>query len=149
VIRCFRLSAQKYPSNSGFGAARYGGRWNPKGLEVLYASASVSLASLEVLVQFAVLPHDYVLTEIQIPNDVAIVTLDDDDLPEGWDGGTLLSRTQAIGRRWAANRRSAVLSVPSAIISSERNYVINPKHPDFGRIRFLSPVRFRFDPRLK
>ncbi|MBZ5728366.1 MAG: DUF2384 domain-containing protein [Acidobacteriia bacterium] len=53
------------------------------------------------------------------------------------------------GRKWAAAARSAVLSVPSAIVPTERIYVLNPKHPDFERVEFLAAVPFRFDPRLK
>jgi hypothetical protein len=61
------LSSGKYPSNDGTGAALDGGRWNPRGVEVVYAAATASLAALEVLVHFSVLPRDFVLTEIHIP----------------------------------------------------------------------------------
>jgi len=68
VTRVYRLSSRKYPANNGKGAAKYGGRWNPVGTEAIYAAATVALATLEVLVQFAILPKDYVLTEIHIPD---------------------------------------------------------------------------------
>ena len=67
MTRCYRLSSGRYPSNSGKGAAIAGGRWNPVGVEAIYAAATASLAALEVMVGFSVLPRDFVLTEIHIP----------------------------------------------------------------------------------
>jgi RES domain-containing protein len=131
------------------GAALQGGRWNPKGVEVVYAAATVSLAALEVLVQFSTLPRDFVLTEIHIPAAILIESLHEQDLPTDWQAFSPSSTTQEIGRRWAVELRSAVLSVPSAIIPVERNYVLNPSHPDFGQIQFLPSTPFRFDSRLK
>ena len=146
---CFRLSSGAHPSNSGAGASVYGGRWNPLGVEVIYTAATALLAALEVLVHFSVLPRDFVLTEIHIPASVFIQSVSERDLPSDWQSLGLSRSTQKIGRRWTAELRSAILSVPLAIIPSERNYVLNPHHPDFGQIRFLAPAPFRFDPRLK
>jgi RES domain-containing protein len=111
--------------------------------------ATASLAALEVLVHFSVLPRDFVLTEIHIPAAVAIESIDEGHLPADWQALSPSSSTQDIGRRWAVELRSAVLSVPSTIVLTERNYVLNPRHPEFGRIRFLASTLFRFDPRLK
>jgi RES domain-containing protein len=149
VIVCFRLCSSKYRANSGAGAALHGGRWNPKGIEAIYTAATVSLAVLEVIVHFAVLPRDFAVAPIHIPVDIALEVVDAADLPSGWDGCQPSSATQDFGRRWASERRSAVLSVPSAIVASERNYVLNPRHRDFDRIRFLPQAPYRFDPRLK
>lgn len=149
MIHCFRLSSGRFKSNTGTGAARYGGRWNPKGVEAIYTAATISLAALEVLVHFAVLPRDFVLTETIIPSNVAIEHIAPGDLPEGWQRPAPSSATQEIGRRWAVGLKTAAVCVPSTIIPRERIYVINPAHPDFEKIRFLSPVPFQFDPRLK
>lgn len=117
-------------------------------MEAIYASGTTSLAALEVLVHFSVLPRDFVLTEIHIPTSVKIETVRDQDLDPNW---AILSvaHTQEIGLKWASKNSSAVLSVPSSILAGERNYVINPKHPDFAQIQFLPARSFRFDPRLK
>jgi RES domain-containing protein len=143
------LSSGRYPADSGAGAALDGGRWNPKGVEVIYAAATASLAALEVLVHFSVLPRDFVLTEIQVPASVAIESVSDQDLPPNWQTPSTSSVTQEIGRRWAIGLSSAVLSVPSATIPVERNYVLNPRHAEFRLIKFLASTPFRFDPRLK
>jgi RES domain-containing protein len=149
VISCFRLSSGRYPSITGTGAALHGGRWNPAGVEAIYAAATVSLATLETLVHFSVLPRDFVLTEIHIPVRVGIETIQERDLPSDWHTFSPSASTQEIGRKWVVELRSAVLFVPSAITPAERNFVFNPKHPDFRQIKFLPSTPFRFDPRLK
>jgi RES domain-containing protein len=118
-------------------------------VEAIYAANSVALAALEALVHFSVLPRDFVLTEIQIPSAIAIEALDIASLPVDWQTCSPSATTQEVGRKLALELRSAVLSVPSAIVPTDRNYVLNPKHPDFGRIKFLRSTPFRFDPRLK
>lgn len=118
-------------------------------MEAIYAAATPSLATLEILVHFSVLPRDFILSEIQIPADVKIELLPDDKLPPDWDALSPVAATQQFGRRWAEELRTAVLCVPSSILPIERNYVINPRHFDFPRITFLPSTPFRFDPRLK
>lgn len=98
---------------------------------------------------FSVLPRDFVLTEIDIPDETSILRLKISDLPAGWDSEAVTESTQEIGERWTREGRYAVLSVPSTIVPAERNFVINPAHPDFPAIRFSLPSPFRFDSRLK
>jgi len=149
VISVYRLSSARYPATSGAGAAKYGGRWNRIGTQAIYAAQSVSLAALEVLVHYSILPRDFVLTEIQIPDARRVQSLKQDAFPIGWDSETVISATQDIGESWVREGRSAILSVPSSIIPSERNFVLNPAHPAFQKVSFLPPVPFQFDRRLK
>ena len=104
---------------------------------------------LEVLVHFSVLPVNYVLTEIRIPEACAIKYVHDDELPRGWDSLQPSREAQEFGAHWIRESRSPLLSVPSIIVRTERNYLINPAHPDFAGIVFLPPQPFGFDPRLK
>jgi RES domain-containing protein len=144
-----RLSSSRFDANSGAGAALFGGRWNPIGMQAIYAAESRSLAALEVLVHFDVIPRDFVLTEIAIPSEVEILEIQARELPAGWDAELVAAATQEIGSRWASEGRSAVLSVPSSVVHLERNFVINPLHPGFGTILFSPAAPFRFDARLK
>lgn len=147
----YRLSSRKWEAKSGKGAAIEGGRWNSIGVEVIYAASNPSLATLEILVHFSELPENYVLTEIVIPDTIAIEHVAD-ELPVNWDAPAYSSEAQEFGNRWARELRSPVLSVPSSIMSppsTERNFLINPLHPDFAIIEFLPSRPFRFDPRLK
>lgn len=67
------------------------------------------------------------------------------DLPTHWN--LAIDATRDIGTDWANELTTAVLSVPSAVIPRERNYILNPAHPDFARIQFSSPESFYFDER--
>jgi len=116
-------------------------------MPAIYTAGSRSLAVLEILVHYAVLPRDFVMTPVEIPYRVRVEKLPLSLLPGGWRRPEAVRITQAIGKDLLA--RSAVLRVPSAIVPEENNYVLNPEHPDFKRIRFLAFVPFRFDARLR
>ena len=149
-MRAFRLCRSAYPAYDGEGARRVGGRWNSKGVRVLYMSENRSLAVLEVLVHLSgMLPDKYLLGAADIPGDLAMEKVGDQDLPDRWSTlspGEQLA-TRRLGDAWVERQRSAVLSVPSVIVG-ERNYVLNPSHPDFARIEFARPEPFKFDLRL-
>jgi RES domain-containing protein len=81
-------------------------------------------------------------------DEASIEALPMSSLPAGWRNHPPSEESQAIGDRWVAERRSAVLRVPSAIIEVESNYLLNPGHPEFGRITISAPVPFAFDARL-
>jgi RES domain-containing protein len=85
MIVVYRLHSSRYPASDGQGAAINGGRWNPKGDPVIDAAASPSLAALEVLVHFSVLPKDFVLTSISIPDLVRVTNVPETALTEGWN----------------------------------------------------------------
>ena len=130
------------------GASLYGARWNHKGTRVIYTAESRALCALEVLVNADELADDYISISIEIPDDLAITSLSVADLPTGWDSYPSPRATSDIGTGWAKGLTTAVLSVPSAVIPRERNYILNPVHPEFARIRFASPEPFYFDDRL-
>jgi len=149
VIEAYRLHSSRYPANDGTGAAVSGGRWNPAGTEVIYAAASRSLAVLEILVHYSVLPRDFVITTVSIPDSVSIIGAPDSVLTTGWNQPTPMPATQEYGGTWITAKSSAVLIVPSAVMPLERNYVLNVLHPDFRKITFGQSEPFPFDPRLK
>lgn len=133
----------------GEGARKAGGRWNSRGTRVVYASATLSLALAEILVH---LPSGRLpaYTAIPIEFDDALVTvLADRDRPADWRRSPPPASTQRVGDRWARDATSAVLHVPSVIVPVEWNYVLNPAHPDFRRIRIGTPMPFPFDARLR
>lgn len=117
---------------------------------MVYMSENRSLAVLEILVHLSVsIPDRYVLGSATFPDDIATEILDDRQLPANWSALDPREQeaTKRIGDEWAAQRRSAILSVPSVVVG-ERNYVLNPAHQDFFRITFADPLAFRFDVRL-
>jgi RES domain-containing protein len=86
---------------------------------------------------------------IRIPKSVAIKKIEEADLPPNWSGPVVNRKTQQIGTKWADSAETAVLSVPSAVVPNEPNYLLNPAHPDFSRVRFSAPKPFVFDRRLR
>jgi RES domain-containing protein len=120
ILEVYRLHSSRFSANSGRGAAIHGGRWNPPGVEAIYSAQSRSLAALEILVHYTVLPRDFVLTRIRIQEDqVMVVRLQQ-------HAAFSKPQTQHLGLRWFS--KSAVLGVYSPIIPEERIYVLNPAH---------------------
>ena len=112
---------------------------------MIYASATISLAVLEILVHYSVLPRDFVVTPIDVPDGVERRMFNDPT----WIPDTPLAETQHDGGQWVEEALSVVTSLPSFIVPSERNYLLNPLHADFASIRFLPSEPFTFDPRLR
>jgi RES domain-containing protein len=69
-------------------------------------------------------------------------------VPRDWRHMPVPASTRRFGDAWASEARSLVLRVPSAVISGEFNYLINPRHVDFARLEIGQPERFSFDRRL-
>jgi len=148
-MRVYRLASRRYPANDGLGASLYGGRWNEKGTPAIYAAASRALCALEVLANAYELAADYAVTPIELPDDLALITLSSGDLPSGWNSAEPVTATAELGTAWAQRLESAVLVVPSAVIPQEQNYVLNPRHAEFSKLRFLRSEPFYFDDRLQ
>jgi len=146
----YRICSRPYRTLDGEGARIHGGRWSFPGTAVVYASESLSLAALELLthVDADLMPRDLVWIGIEVPGKLEVEEVRLEDLPAGWQRYPAPERLQEIGSAWANSSRSAILSVPSAIIPQERNYLLLPRHPDFRRLKVSRPRPFRLDPRL-
>jgi RES domain-containing protein len=132
----------------GEGARLYGGRWNRKGIPVVYSAGSQSLAMLEMLVQDEPLRARYVMISARIPKAIKIRRIRVEELPGDWRDAQAREQLQAIGTQWAKQRSTAVLAVPSVVIPAETNYLLNPLHPEFAKIGVGEPQDFVTDLRL-
>jgi RES domain-containing protein len=103
---------------------------------------------LEILANADELADDYVATPIDVPDELDVKVISIAELAPAWDANEATDVTRDIGTNWAKALATAVLSVPSAVIPRERNFILNPSHPGFNRIRFFSPEPFYFDDRL-
>lgn len=103
---------------------------------------------LEMLVQDEPLRARYVMIEVRIPKTVTIEWIKPLDLPPDWRDMAAREKLQAIGTDWARKQRTAVLAVPSAVIPAEMNYLLNPLHADFRRIKIGKPQKFETELRL-
>ena len=135
---------------AGEGAKLYGGRWNSPGRRAVYTSSTLSLASLEVLVHLGSedWPDDLCAIPADVPDDVKVQEIRQEDLPRGWRRFPGPASLRKIGDAWLDAGETALLAVPSAVIPVEKNYLLNPSHPDMERLQFGTPQRFHFDVRL-
>lgn len=151
MIRAWRIIKTRYSADafSGEGARLYGGRWNSSGVAMVYTAGSKSLATLELLVHlhntsvlpsFSIWPVDF--------DDSLVESLDLATLPRDWRESPSPISIQNIGDDWIFRGSSVVLRVPSAVIESENNYLINPAHKDFKRLVIGSMEVFELDRRL-
>jgi RES domain-containing protein len=148
IVSAWRIVKRKHAKNAftGEGARIFGGRWNSPGVPLIYTAASQSLAVLEILVHLEApeLLQKYVILEARIEESL-ITEVDQSRLPEDWVSNPAI---RAIGDEWARARVSPVLRVPSAIVTREHNFLLNPLHRSFSRIKIPAPSSFRFDSRL-
>jgi len=150
TLRIWRLCKRRHAALDGEGARRSGGRWNSIGIPVVYGSATLSLAGLELLVHLD--PEDAPDDLVAIPLDLEDIDVEQvvsGDLPSNWRETPAPVALQKLGDAWVRRGETAVLSVPSVVVPAERNFVLNPAHPDFRRIKTGKPEGFRFDPRLR
>ena len=126
-------------------------RWNPNDVEMIYAASSRSLACLENVVHrgAAGLNQLFTVLVIDIPDQLKIEIIQLKNLPHNWAAFNQMHHTQTMGYEWIKNGASAVLQVPSSIIKEETNFLINPKHKDFAKIKIISRQPFVFDSRIK
>jgi RES domain-containing protein len=150
-LTVWRICRAQHARFDGEGARLYGGRWNHPGAAVVYTSGSLSLAALELFVHVDtdLLPVDLVSVPAQIPARLARSVLDERELPARWRTCPPPEALQDLGSQWAERGETAVLSVPSVVITEERNYLLNPGHTDFAEIVVGAPRPFSFDPRMR
>ncbi len=150
-MEAFRLSREKFASPlSGKGAAIKGARWNSIGVELIYSASNRSLAMAEVAVHFtlATLPSDYIMMTLYIPDDISTIKLNESDLPTDWNTFPHPSSTQRIGDIFVSENKYCVLQIPSAVTHGDYNFLINPNHPDFSKIKISTTSKFPFDKRI-
>lgn len=151
-MRVWRICRKPYVDTAldGIGGMYTSGRWHTKGNPIVYTASSAALAALEMLVHVDPLtaPADLRLLAIELPDDLTTEVLEPFTLPESWHSVPAPAELQALGLSWLTSGRTAALNVPSAIITVERNYLLNPRHPELQRVRILSDEAFSFDPRL-
>lgn len=148
-MRVFRISNCNYIDDlSGKGAAMYGGRWNSKGTYILYTASTASLALLETVVHFTGLPQQgFCLLELDIPGSKQLV-LDEKKLSTGWRSYPSPAGLKKLGDDFIKKGEFLSLKIPSAVFPEEFNFLLNPLHPDFKKIRIIRQKPFTLDQRL-
>lgn len=152
MIKAWRIAKAKHQHQAftGQGCQFASGRWHYQNVAIVYCSDTQALSALEVFVQ---LQEDgkhikFVLFELYIPERAVLTIESITTLPARWRQQPPGSGTKKIGSDWVRSGASAVLSVPSAITPSDRNFLLNPSHPDCRTIEVGEPTPFNFDARL-
>ncbi len=144
----YRLATTQYADDiSGEGASIYGGRWNPVGNKALYVSQNISLSILEILArtQVKISPLNYQLITLEFP-DSLMTEIKISQLKEGWKKH--IEYTQWIGEEFLKDNKSLAMQVPSAIVEREYNFILNPLHKDFNKVKILKIEALNLDERL-
>jgi len=149
-MQVFRITLTKYTDT--LFASGYAARWNSKGVKVIYSAGSRSLACLENIVHRSSrgLKSSFSTMVIDIPNHVKVQTIAQKELPKGWHETSLVAHklSRVVGDEWVSSQNTCVLKVPSALINEEYNYIINPQHNSFKKIKIKKVSSFQFDKRL-
>jgi RES domain-containing protein len=152
VYRLAKERAGRYHADdlSGQGAALAGGRWNPRGMAVLYTCEHVSTAVLEARVHMAgLLPvGNLFLVTLDVP-DADYATALSPPLPAGWDAlDHDPATTVALGRQWLSDGSRLAMRVPSVLCPEEYNLLLNPSHAHMRHVKVVSKRPFSMDRRL-
>ncbi|NEP45853.1 MAG: RES family NAD+ phosphorylase [Okeania sp. SIO2H7] len=143
----WRFCHKKHAASAFDGKGFLGGsgRWHSLGTPLVYASATLSLAILETFNQNLEIENigkNFVFVKAEIPDEVSIKKLEEELLPANWRDLPPSKDLALLGDKWLHSYSTAVLQVPSAIIPHENNYLLNPKHPDFAKIKIYPPELF-------
>jgi RES domain-containing protein len=147
----YRLARSRFKNDlTGKGAEMAGGRWNSIGMHVLYTAESRALAALEIAVHtpLNVVPDDYVMVTIYIPDKTEMKEVHINSLPDNWRAFPETRYTQVVGDDFFKQGKCLALKVPSAVIQGDHNILINPFHKDFHLVKVVSVDPFEFDQRL-
>ena len=147
----YRVGKTKYSKDlAGEGARLNGGRWNHILCACIYTSESRALAVLEYTVNVNIddIPRSLSITTFEIP-DVGIQELSVAELPGNWTESPAPASTKDFGTTLLNLADSPILRIPSAVISQEFNFILNPKHADSKDFKILHVDDFVYDVRIK
>lgn len=152
TLAVYRITKERYRDQvfAGLGGLHASGRWTGRGRPVVYTSQSISLAVLECALNYkrhGWLPAS-ILGRAIIPDEVNVEPVSVAALPDNWRDADPPAALREIGENWLRRAETACLRVPSAIVPEESNYLLNPQHPDFGKLTIGLPEPFNFDRRL-
>lgn len=150
-MRLWRIS--NHADLSGEGGRLAAGRWNHRGRPVVYLAEHSALALLETLVHLEVdaedMPSAFRLLAVDVPDDVAFATWLEEDLDKAHADWRLNPETtRSLAEAFFADNEQALLRVPSVLVPSALNVLLNPAHRDAARVRIVSDTTVDFDGRL-
>jgi RES domain-containing protein len=149
-MKLYRLAKTKYANDlAGTGCIYSAGRWHLEGTRVLYTAEYASLAVLEVLGHTDILPRNYSLVQLALPETASIKWVGADELPTNWNHSPAPLVLADIAQQWIDEGKYWIMRVPSVHSPTEFNFLLNPLHPEHLTLQIISIVPYTFDSRLK
>ncbi len=145
-MQLFRLSGERYKNDiSGEGARKQrSNRWNSFGIPMLYTAESAALCAVELSKVFN--PNtaiaNYFLIEIKMPKFEPLEIDNEFYDNDYWTKDVALS--QSLGDYFINENEFLVFKVRSVWIQNCFNYLINPNHQDFSKIKIENIYPFPF-----
>ena len=150
-MRVWRICKERYAADafSGEGARRFGGRWNSRGVPMVYSSSSLALAAIEYFVHLEPnqAPTDLVAIAAELPEGEPALRWDGEALPASW-WSEELAPMRTLGDAWIRDKATLAVLAPSVPIRGEWNVLVNPLHSRAGEIAIQAPQPFVFDARM-
>ncbi len=150
-MKIYRVTKKEFVKDlTGEGARLFGGRWNKKGSPMLYFSEHLSLCVLEMLtrIDFEFLSEDYAFIEVEIADKLIIPSSKVTSISKNWRADPPVVATQDFGTKWLSSEGSFALSVPSAVLPSEHNILVNPNHKLISKLKITNSGKLDLDPRV-
>ncbi len=150
-MQVWRICRSRYADEAftGEGARLFGGRWNNRGTRMIYTSTSLALAAMEAFVNLEpnLHPDDLVFLEAELPDTCSIEQIVAASLPTKWRSEDS-EQLRCLGEAWIQRGKSVALRVPSAVIPTEWNVLLNPVHKEIEKLQVQPPLPFEFDVRM-
>lgn len=148
-MKVYRIGKCNYINDlSGGGAAMYSGRWHSKGTHILYTAASASLALVESVVHISnIQAFDFCMICLEIPEN-SIEKINLEQLPANWFENPSADILKMTGDTFISANKSLALQIPSAIVPEENNYLLNPLHTLFNKVKIVFQRNIVIDERL-
>lgn len=148
-MEVYRLGLTVFATQlTGEGAKLHGGRWSLIGQSCIYTAESKALCALEYAVNVSreEIPDKLSFTTFCLP-DGSWAIFEETNLPANWMMQPAPTNTKEWGTKHLQN--NLAIKVPSVIIPSEFNFILNPLHPGFEKVRIKAVEPFTFDRRFK
>jgi RES domain-containing protein len=145
----YRITQEQFANDlSGYGSFLYGGRWNFKGENMLYAAKNPSLALFETLAHYEamIVPSDLVLITIDI-GETIFDSINLNALPLDWRNSPSPGSLKKLGSAFLKSKYP-MMQVPSVVMPYDSNFLINPSHPDIISLKIVEIQSFLMDYRI-
>lgn len=149
-MELFRISSEEFCKQ--LISSENSNRWNRRGEYVIYVGSTRSLLTFDLVVHRNFIKPDinHKVMVISVPDsDELVKTITTKELPSNWRRFEAYTDLQKIGSDWYNSKETLLLKVPSAVIPSEYNYIINTVHPNFKQhMKLVRIEEYFWDKRL-